>query len=62
MIHPPIPIHHLHHQSPLNYPVSSPQGYGKESLSFFIATIICIALVIIFPELTLFVPNLMFGK
>ncbi len=38
------------------------QDYVKESLSFFIATIICIAIVIIFPELTLFIPNLMFGK
>jgi tripartite ATP-independent transporter DctM subunit len=38
------------------------QEYVKESLSFFIATIICIAVVILFPELTLFIPNLMFGK
>ncbi len=38
------------------------QDYVKESLSFFIATIVCIAIVIIFPELTLFIPNLMFGK
>lgn len=38
------------------------QDYVKESLSFFIATIVCIAVVIIFPELTLFIPNLMFGK
>jgi len=38
------------------------QEYVRESLSFFIATIICIAVVILFPELTLFIPNLMFGK
>jgi TRAP-type C4-dicarboxylate transport system permease large subunit len=38
------------------------QDYVKESLSFFIATIVCIAIVIIFPGLTLFIPNLMFGK
>jgi tripartite ATP-independent transporter DctM subunit len=38
------------------------QDYVKESLSFFIATIVCIAVVIIFPELTLFIPNLMFGR
>ncbi len=38
------------------------QDYVKESLSFFIATIVCIAIVIIFPELTLFIPNLMFGR
>jgi tripartite ATP-independent transporter DctM subunit len=38
------------------------QEYVKESLSFFIATIVCLAVVIAFPELTLFIPNLMFGK
>ncbi len=38
------------------------QDYVKESISFFIATIFCIAIVIIFPDLTLFIPNLMFGK
>ncbi len=38
------------------------QDYVKESLSFFIASIVCIAIVMIFPELTLFIPNLMFGK
>jgi TRAP-type C4-dicarboxylate transport system permease large subunit len=38
------------------------QDYVKESLSFFIATIVCIAVVIAFPSLTLFIPNLMFGK
>ena len=38
------------------------QDYVKESLSFFIATVICIAIVIFFPGLTLFIPNLMFGK
>jgi TRAP-type transport system large permease protein len=38
------------------------QEYVKESLSFFVATVVCIALVIIFPDLTLFIPNLMFGK
>lgn len=38
------------------------QDYVKESLSFFIATIVCLAVVIAFPSLTLFIPNLMFGK
>jgi len=38
------------------------QDYVKESLSFFIASIVCIAICMIFPELTLFIPNLMFGK
>jgi TRAP-type C4-dicarboxylate transport system permease large subunit len=37
----------------------SPQEYRKESLSFFIAAIIFL---IFFPEITLFLPNLMFGK
>jgi TRAP-type C4-dicarboxylate transport system permease large subunit len=38
------------------------QDYVKESFSFFIATIVCVAAVMIFPEITLFIPNLMFGK
>ncbi len=38
------------------------QDYIKESLSFFIATIVTIIILILIPELTLFVPNLMFGK
>jgi len=38
------------------------QDYVKESLSFFIATIAAIAILIIFPDLTLFLPNLMFGR
>jgi tripartite ATP-independent transporter DctM subunit len=38
------------------------QDYIKESLSFFIASIVCIAICMIFPDLTLFIPNLMFGK
>jgi len=38
------------------------QEYMKESLSFFVATVAAIILLIIFPEITLFLPNLMFGK
>jgi tripartite ATP-independent transporter DctM subunit len=38
------------------------QDYVKESLSFFIGTIVTILILIIFPELTLYLPNLMFGK
>jgi tripartite ATP-independent transporter DctM subunit len=38
------------------------QEYVKESLSFFIATIGTIAILIVFPEITLFIPNLIFGK
>jgi tripartite ATP-independent transporter DctM subunit len=38
------------------------QEYVRESLSFFIATIVCIILLIVFPQLTLFLPDLMFGK
>jgi len=38
------------------------QDYVRESLSFFIATLVCIAVVVLFPDLTLFLPNLMFGK
>jgi TRAP-type transport system large permease protein len=38
------------------------QEYIKESLSFFIATIVSIIVLIIFPDLTLFIPNLLFGK
>ncbi len=40
----------------------SVQEYVKESLSFFIATVLTIALVIVVPEATLYVPNLLFGK
>jgi TRAP-type transport system large permease protein len=38
------------------------QDYVKESLSFFIGTLITILILIIFPEITLYLPNLMFGK
>jgi tripartite ATP-independent transporter DctM subunit len=38
------------------------QDYMKESLSFFIATIAAIIILIFFPEITLFLPDLMFGK
>jgi tripartite ATP-independent transporter DctM subunit len=38
------------------------QDYVKESLSFFIGTIVTILVLIIFPEITLYLPNLMFGK
>jgi TRAP-type transport system large permease protein len=38
------------------------QEYVKESLSFFIATILTIIILIFFPDITLFLPNLMFGK
>jgi tripartite ATP-independent transporter DctM subunit len=38
------------------------QDYVKESLSFFIATVVTIIILIVFPEITLFIPNLMFGK
>ncbi len=37
------------------------QEYVKESLSFFIATIITIIFLILIPQITLFIPNLMFG-
>ncbi|MCE5281225.1 MAG: TRAP transporter large permease subunit [Deltaproteobacteria bacterium] len=40
----------------------SVEEYIRESSSFFIATIATIALFIIFPEITLWLPNLMFGK
>jgi len=38
------------------------QDYVKESLSFFIATLVTIIILIIFPDITLFLPNLLFGK
>jgi TRAP-type C4-dicarboxylate transport system permease large subunit len=38
------------------------QEYVKESLSFFIATLVAIIILIFFPQITLFLPNLMFGK
>lgn len=38
------------------------QEYVRESLSFFIGTIATIAVLILFPEITLYLPNLMFGK
>ena len=38
------------------------EEYVKESLSFFVATIVAIILFIIFPEITLWLPNLLFGK
>jgi tripartite ATP-independent transporter DctM subunit len=38
------------------------QDYVKESLSFFIASVVCIAACMIFPDLTLFIPSLLFGK
>jgi tripartite ATP-independent transporter DctM subunit len=38
------------------------QDYMKESLSFFVGTIVTILILIIFPEITLYLPNLMFGK
>ena len=38
------------------------QDYVKESLSFFIATLATIIILIIFPDITLFLPNLLFGK
>jgi len=40
----------------------SVEEYIRESSSFFIATITTITLFIIFPEITLWLPNLMFGK
>ena len=40
----------------------SVEDYVKESLSFFVATIVAILLFIFFPEITLWLPNLMFGK
>ncbi len=40
----------------------SVEEYIRESSSFFIATIIAIILFIVFPEITLWFPNLMFGK
>jgi tripartite ATP-independent transporter DctM subunit len=38
------------------------EDYVKESGSFFIATIVAIILFIFFPEITLWLPNLLFGK
>jgi TRAP-type C4-dicarboxylate transport system permease large subunit len=38
------------------------QEYMKESPSFFVGTIGTILILIIFPEITLYLPNLMFGK
>ena len=38
------------------------EEYVKESGSFFIATIVAILLFIFFPQITLWFPNLMFGK
>ncbi len=40
----------------------SVEEYIRESASFFIATITAIILFILFPEITLWFPNLMFGK
>jgi TRAP-type C4-dicarboxylate transport system permease large subunit len=40
----------------------SVEDYVKESLSFFVATIAAILLFIFVPQITLFLPNLMFGK
>lgn len=40
----------------------SVEDYVKESLSFFVATLAAIVLFIFVPEITLFLPNLMFGK
>ena len=38
------------------------EEYVKESGSFFIATIVAIVLFIFVPEITLWLPNLLFGK
>lgn len=38
------------------------QEYVKESVSFFLATVLTIGLIIVYPEFCLFVPNLLFGK
>lgn len=38
------------------------EEYVKESIPFFIVTIIAIVVLTIFPQLTLFIPNLIFGK
>ncbi|MBI5579295.1 MAG: TRAP transporter large permease [Deltaproteobacteria bacterium] len=38
------------------------QEYVRESLSFFIGTVVTILILVIFPEITLYLPNLMFGK
>ena len=38
------------------------QDYVKESLSFFISTIDAIIVLMILPDLTSFIPNLLFGK
>jgi tripartite ATP-independent transporter DctM subunit len=38
------------------------QEYMRESLSFFVGTIGTILILVIFPEITLYLPNLMFGK
>jgi hypothetical protein len=38
------------------------EEYVKESGSFFIATVIAIVLFIFVPEITLWLPNLLFGK
>jgi len=40
----------------------SVEDYVKESLSFFVATLAAILLFVLVPEITLFLPNLMFGK
>jgi TRAP-type C4-dicarboxylate transport system permease large subunit len=40
----------------------SVEEYLKESISFFVATLFTIALLILYPDLCLFVPNLLFGK
>ena len=38
------------------------EEYVKESISFFIATIVALVLFLFFPEITLWLPNLLFGK
>ncbi len=38
------------------------QDYVRESLSFFVATIVTIIVLILFPAITLFVPDMMFGQ
>lgn len=38
------------------------QEYVAESASFFVATVATIVVLVAFPEITLFMPNLMFGK
>jgi len=38
------------------------EEYIKESSSFFIATVVAIVLFILFPQVTLWLPNLMFGR